>query len=110
MPATIAAVVERLQAIVQECARAGDRLGYFAALYQRVTMRVRDGIAAGEFQDGARMEALDVAFANRYLDAYDALRAGDQPSRSWLCAFEAARGGGATVLQHLLLGMNAHIN
>ncbi|HYW11430.1 MAG TPA: DUF5995 family protein [Longimicrobium sp.] len=32
------------------------------------------------------------------------------PPKSWTVAFEAARGSSLLILQHLLLGMNAHIN
>jgi hypothetical protein len=110
MPAsTIDEVVHRLTDIIAESIRTGSRLGYFAALYNRVTMRVRQGVARGEFEDNRRMEQLDVYFANRYLDAYDQHRRGELPSRSWAVAFAAAERADHTVLQHLMLGMNAHI-
>jgi hypothetical protein len=103
-------VVARLGDIIEQSIGARDRRGYFAALYSRVTCRVRDGIHAGEFDDNARMERLDVVFANRYLDAYDAYQAGERPTNSWLQSFEAAKQPGLEVLQHLLLGMNTHIH
>src|SRR5690606_9901383 len=84
--------------------------GYFAVLYRRVTARVDDGIRQGRFEDGARMERLDVVFANRYLDALARYRAGEATTRSWAVAFRAAETWNPLVLQHLLLGMNAHIN
>jgi hypothetical protein len=107
---TIGAVIDRLGAIVADCRASGSRLGYFPALYKRVTVAVADGIARGRFDDGPRMERLDVVFANRYLDAYDAYAAGRPVTRSWALAFDAARRREHVVLQHLLLGMNAHIN
>jgi hypothetical protein len=110
LPATIDEVVARLEEIIEDSAARADRLGYFAALYNRVTVRVRDGIARGEFADGARMARLDVLFANRYIAAHEAWRAGELPTRSWICAFAAAARDDLTVLQHLILGMNAHIN
>ena len=110
LPTDIGGVIERLRAIVKDCIARRDRLGYFAALYLRVTESVRDGIAKGAFQDGPRMERLDVTFACRYLAAYDTYRAGELPSLSWLKAFEAAQTDGYAVLQHLLAGLNAHIN
>jgi hypothetical protein len=110
LPATIDEVVARLEEIIEESASRADRLGYFAALYNRVTRRVRDGIAQGEFADGARLAQLDVLFANRYIAAHEAWRAGELPTRSWTCAFSAAARDDLTVLQHLILGMNAHIN
>jgi hypothetical protein len=107
---TVAEVIARLDEIIRWAIAHESRLGYFAALYNRVTERVRDGIAAGEFADGPRMERLDVCFANRYLDAFDRHRAGDLPSRSWLLAFQSAQRTDLPPLVHLLLGMNAHIN
>ena len=110
LPTDIDGVIERLQFIIKDSIARQDRLGYFAALYNRVTLAVRDGIKAGQFQDGPRMEALDVIFAGRYLAAYDAYRSGELPSISWFKAFNAALSGNYIVLQHLLAGMNAHIN
>jgi hypothetical protein len=110
LPTDIDGVIERLHAIVRDCIQRGDRLGYFAALYERVTVAVRAGIAAGQFDDGQRMEKLDVIFANRYLTAYDQYRAGELPSAAWFKAFNASLSDHPVVLQHLLAGMNAHIN
>lgn len=87
-----------------------SRLGYFAALYRRVTMAVKQGVADNIFQDGARMERLDVIFANRYLDALQEFRNGQPTTMSWRAAFQAAAHWYPLVLQQLLVGMNAHIN
>jgi len=109
-PDAIDEVIEYLDEILQWAAAEGSRMGYFAALYRGVTDKVREGIASGLFQDGARMERFDVIFANRYLEALRIYRVGNQPTRSWLFAFESAKGTRPVVLQHLLLGINAHIN
>lgn len=109
LPTTIDGVIERLQDIIDESITTGSRLGYFAALYKRMTMAVRDGIKAGKFQDAARMEALDVAFANRYLVTREQYFAGELQGQSWLQAYEAATTDSYTVLQHLLIGINPHI-
>jgi hypothetical protein len=103
-------VVSRLDAVIARARRDQSQLGFFACLYRSVTVRVAEGIDAGRFQDGPRMERLDVIFANRYLAALEAYQAGRRPTRSWTVAFDAARGGNLLILQHLLLGMNAHIN
>src|SRR4051812_22227992 len=102
---TIDEVVDRLEHIIHRSIAAGDRRGYFAALYNRVTQRLRDGIQRGEFQDNARVERLDVTFANRYLDAYELHERGDRPTGPWVRAFDATRHDGLFVMQHLLLGM-----
>ncbi len=103
-------VIARLDEIVARSRSDSSRLGYFAALYRKVTVKVKDGIAAGFFEDGPRMERLDVIFANRYLAAYEQQRSGAAPSAAWAYAFEVADQRWPIVLQHLLLGMNAHIN
>lgn len=144
-PRTIGDVVNRLDSIIEQSRRERSRAGYFALLYRGVTVRVRDGIRNGRFDDGDRMERLDVRFARRYFDAYDAYSRGNASlgnaslgdthrgdaslgdagrrnagrgnagrgnalTQSWQVAFEAAERWGPLVLQHLLLGMNAHIN
>jgi len=111
MPATtIPEVIERLDSIIENAKRDGSSMGYFAVLYRGVTVAVHDELVAGSFDDGPRMEALDVVFANRYLDAQAAYTAGTPITRSWRLAFETTRDWWPIVLQHLLLGMNAHIN
>ena len=107
---TIGDVIERLDQIIERCIRERSRLGYFAMLYRNVTVRVRDEIAAGRFEDGPRMERLDVIFANRYLEALDTFWRGERTTQSWQVAFQTARQRSPIIFQHLLLGMNAHIN
>lgn len=107
---TIDEVLVRLDAIIEAATATGSRLGYFAALYRGVTAQVKAGIASGRFEDGARMERLDVLFANRYLRAYDQFQRGETPSGCWQIAFTTAAERRPLILQHLLLGMNAHIN
>jgi len=107
---TIDEVIDELSAIIHWARATPSRLGYFAALYRKVTVRVREGIRAGHFDDNTRMERFDVIFANRYLQALIDARGGAPPSRVWAFAFDAANEYWPIVLQHLLLGMNAHIN
>lgn len=109
-PATIDGVVRVLDEIIDDCVRRRSRLGYFAALYRRVTVGVQRRIEHGTYADGARMERLDVRFAQRYIDAYFQHRRGQRPTEAWAYAFAAGREEQPVVLQHLLLGMNAHIN
>lgn len=111
LPANIDEVLARLNGILDNALRQGTRIGYFAALYERVTTNVRRALVAGNvFQDNARMERLDVVFANRFLAAWDEHTAGGTPSQSWRAAFALLDDPGPLVVQHLLVGMNAHIN
>ena len=56
------------------------------------------------------MEKLDVIFANRYIKAYYQYQTQQPASKTWEAAFVEADNYWIIVLQHLLLGMNAHIN
>ena len=103
-------VIARLTDIVDISRKEAGRPGYFAALYRKVTINVKQGILNGRFEDGARMEMLDVNFASRYLEAYELHRKGEIPTASWQVSFEAAGHWRPLILQHLLLGINAHIN
>ena len=84
-------VVATLDGIIATAVADRSRLGFFAALYRQVTLRVRQGIADGLFDDGPRMDRFDAIFANRYLDALAAWQANALPSRSWKLAFESSR-------------------
>ena len=109
-PETFAATIAALTAVMDECSERDDRAGYFAAMYLAVTRTVKARAAAGVFDDPARMERFASRFAGRYLDAYDNWRAGEPTSESWAVAFRTAARWRPVALQHLLLGMNAHIN
>src|SRR6267142_783953 len=102
---TIDEVLSELTAIIDDSRANASRVGYFAALYRRVTQSVKNGIAAGQFQDGPLMERLDIMFANRYLDALATFQARRQPSRSWAVALEASSDRFPLILQQLLVGI-----
>ncbi len=110
---TIEEIINSLEEIIHTSKQTENPLGYFAALYQKVTITIKDKLGTNYFDDDAQMEKLDVAFANRYLKAYADYhndREGKAISKSWEVAFEAAKDEQYIVLQHLLFGMNAHIN
>lgn len=110
-PTTIDGVVDALDRVIDECIERDSRLGYFAALYRNVTVKVRSDIeAGGVFSDGERMEQLDVTFANRYLDAYDCFRTDRPCDPAWKAAFEVADSWRPIIVQQLLVGINVHIN
>ena len=109
LPTTIDGVIDNLQSIIDDSIKTGSRLGYFAALYKRMTMAIRDGMRAGRFQDNARIERLDVTFANRYLVTREQYFAGELHGQSWLQAYHAAGSANLTILQQLLIGINPHI-
>lgn len=107
---TVDEVIVFLNQIIEENKETPNTMGYFAALYHKVTCKVKEGIENHFFDDNPRMERLDVIFANRYLQAYTDFKNDIPTSKSWLAAFDEADNYWFIVLQHLLLGMNAHIN
>lgn len=103
-------VIIILQDIINESIKNESPLGYFAALYQKVTIKVKEGIQNKYFEDNQRMEKLDIIFAKRYIDAYYNYQNNLPITSSWKTAFSIANNYWYIVLQHLLVGMNAHIN
>ena len=80
-------------------------------MYLAVTHMVRQRADEGRFADRARMERFVAGFAGRYLAAERGLARRAAVRRpSWQAAFAAAGRWRPIILQHLLLGMNAHIN
>ncbi|GAA4547362.1 DUF5995 family protein [Amycolatopsis samaneae] len=103
-------VVAALAGIVRDARAAGDRAGFFAALYRQVTVEVRAAIHSGQFDDGPRMDRFDTLFGNRYFDARDAWLRDRGGPRCWRTAFGLLPDRDTIIVQHLLLGVNAHIN
>jgi len=86
---------------------ADDASGYFAALYVRVTEDIADGILHDRFENGERMERFIDTFAGHYIGA----RTAQIPvARCWQATWDVARDPDLVIVQHLLLGMNAHVN
>lgn len=99
-----------MRAIVDASRERDSATGYFAAMYLGVTGVVRQGLQDGTFATPDRLAELTCVFARRYVDAWHAHDTGGEPTGAWAVAFAAAGQWRPTVLQHLLLGMNAHIN
>lgn len=107
---TIDEVVLILDEIIIQEKGNKSTLAFFPVLYNNVTKRIRDGISNDEFEDNQRMEKFDVIFANRFLKAYYDFKGGNPITESWRLTFEAAKDDSLLIMQHILLGINAHIN
>jgi len=104
-------LIKRLQSVVDQAQHDGSRIGYFASLYTRITIAVRRAITAGAFDDGAAVVQLDLAFARRYLTALDCYRRGDAAiSPPWAVALGATDRRDLSIVQHMALALNAHLN
>jgi hypothetical protein len=111
--ADIADVLEQLQHRIEALPPGLSHRRTFIETYRRTTAAVGTAIAESVpgrsgFEDPDWVTRWDVVFAQFFLDAYDADRAGSEPTRPWRLAFGAAEEH--HLLVHLLLGMNAHIN
>ena len=91
----IAETAEELRAIALA---ADDASGYFPALYSRVTTRIAEAGVA---------EALGVTFASYYVRAF---RREIERPRCWQATWDVAPDPDLLIVQHLLLGINAHVN
>jgi len=98
---SIEEVLQSLKSIVESYKSANDSRCYFAELYRQMTQRVSEGIKNGAFENGARMEKLDVLFASRYFEAIEAWDS-QTCSQSWKVAFSETEKNQISVLQHLL--------
>ncbi len=107
---TIEDVIAVMDGIIEAAILHPNRLGYFASLYRAVTVVVKERCDAADlFDDNDRMRRLDIVFANRYFDAFFAEHDGGSCTGAWKAAFDNAPDRRMLILQHLLLGVNAHI-
>ena len=107
---TIHDILREMEAVLSKTQSKGDKRGYFLAIYQAETVHVRNGISQGRFLRPDLIEALAVNFARRYLDAFYSYDEHMPVTRAWFGAFKAAHRSQPSVLQHILMGINAHIN
>jgi hypothetical protein len=110
--ANIDDVVRNLDQIIDWAIREQSTIGYFAVMYKRSTVTIRDALNEGRFIDRPLMEHFAVVFAQRY---FDALNAYFLPAEykgltlPWEVVFVGQELGHSTMLQHMVAGLNAHI-
>lgn len=109
LPQTIDEVLEEMDRIIAVSLEENSAMAIFAYVYRRTTAEIKKGIVSGMFADNPRMEHFDVSFANLYITAWRGYRNNEPISRSWKMAFDAAQED-LLIVQHIILGMNAHIN
>jgi len=107
---TIEEAIQKLDEIIAWSIANKSPIGYFACTYRSMTLAVLEGIKKKKFEDGKRMVALDLAFANRYFEALENYQQKKKCSNAWFIAFEASKNKDLLIMQHIILGINAHIN
>jgi hypothetical protein len=105
---SIADVAQRLQDRAADLPPALAHRRIFIETYRRTTLAVGRAVDGGGFEDPDWVTEWDIAFAELFLRAHDADRAGVPVPRPWRLAFDAPTE--LPPLRHVLLGINAHVN
>lgn len=109
---TVDDVVRNLDRVIDWSIRAQSTIGYFAAIYKRATVAIREALNEGKFNDCPRMEQFDLHFAQRYLNALNAYFHPDEYqglTHPWEVAFVGHADSRATMIQQMMTALNAHI-
>lgn len=109
---TIDDVIARMRAIDAQLPTK-DGVAWFNKLYLRVTERVKEWHEQDVFESPGFLERLDVAFAQLYFRAYEAVEKGGDPEaapKAWVPLFAEREETAIAPIQFALAGMNAHIN
>ena len=89
-----------------------DLRGVFATAYLHITQSIGAALEQDTFQNNLWSREYLVCFANLYREAilnYELGNTGQVP-KSWKIAFNLTKNDEGYIIQHLLLGINAHIN
>lgn len=108
-PQPVAAVIDRLEAIGSDLP-ATDGVRRFNDLYLAMTKAIDGKVTGGAFENPHLLSHLDVVFADRYLAAVDAAKAGKDVPSAWAPLFADRGKTGIAPIQFALAGCNAHIN
>lgn len=103
-------VEKHMQALVERWELASNQQAVFLRCYWMMTENMLAAIKDGEFFDDDWVNKLLHHFASYYFAAQETyeLNPGNAPP-VWRIAFDATRNSSASVLHHLILGVNAHI-
>ena len=104
-------VTEHMQALIAHWEAHSDRRCIFLDCYCRMTSNMQAALTAQRFHDQEWVGRLLHRFAAYYFEALDAYEGANGHSPVvWQLTHDVALQEEASVLQHLLLGVNAHIN
>ena len=106
----MSAALLRMQQLSSDWTGRGDRRAIFADAYATMTAGMVEAIERGEFGDCVWVDRLLHRFADYYFDAIDLYDSGGECPLVWRHALGAAGAADLHPLQHLFLGINAHIN
>lgn len=103
-------ILQDFERVIEWCLKNKNRNLFFAALYKTVTIKVHSAISEGLFEDNERMSRFVDHFSNFYFEAFTLYSIGElKESSPWYIVFSEGTKK-KTLVQHMLLGVNAHIN
>lgn len=104
-------ILLRMQQQTRQWIAAGDKRAIFLECYGLMTANMLSAIAAGRFYDNLWARQLLMRFADYYFAALERYNQREATCAAvWEHTHQCACGRELHVLQHLLLGINAHIN
>lgn len=111
MPDTDRPVVANMEQHIARWESERDARSIFLSCYRLMTINMYQALEEGQFVDPTWVGALLEHFASYYFVALEAYEADDPCTpEAWQIAFKAAKQTNLSPIQHLLLGVNAHIN
>lgn len=104
-------VINQMQTLIDGWNQTADRRAIFLTCYVMMTQNMMTALEKWEFQDREWVAKLLHRFAGYYFEALNAYEQGQPTPEVWKYAFDAARDTDTPthVIQHLILGVNAHI-
>lgn len=104
-------IIDQMKLQTRTWQAAGDHRAIFLECYTLMTANMLRAIDGGRFNDGVWAKELLLRFADYYFIALDAYGCTDKDCVTvWTYAHDCSCEKDLHVLQHLLLGINAHIN
>lgn len=103
-------ILERMGSRITELRASGDDRRVFLSVYATMTGAIHHGVHTGRFMDPPWTAELTSRFAGLYFDAETAWeREPTTCPNAWRAAFAVAGRPRISVIEHALLGINAHI-
>jgi len=113
-PANVREALRALDAVTERLLGDDDARATFPDVYAIVTRQIADRVDLGAgafFHDPRWISRLAGRFCERYLDTLRwSMDGGAQDCDAWDIAYAACARGGRLPIQHLMLGISAHIN
>lgn len=105
-----AEVLRRMDQYVVGWQQAGDQRHVFLSCYRMMTANMLLAIDANQFHDRHWVHTLLDRFAEYYFQALNCYDCGNEVPRVWQQVHQFSQANKLHQLQHLMIGVNAHIN